>query len=215
LQETVNVKWNLAKRTIQICELCGEAWLLTGRRAMPAIISATFLAWQSLYPRSPACISLKAFCRKIGVPCSTSVRLRVREMRKLLLTLAQALPWLIHRHVSLDSVAKFIDEVLSNQRLLLQQLVSQDSQAPRVQGDSPVLLNTTDVALVEAKCGNPAQSFLLPPCIVAPKKPPLEEPERCQQPFSNEISEAEIEQYIRTPEEVEEILRLQAAILNY
>ena len=207
------MKWNLAKRTIQICELCGEAWLLTGRRPMPAIIAATFLAWQSLYPRSPICVSLKSFCRNSGNPYSTSVRARVHEMRKLLLALAQTLPWLIHRRLSLLSVVKFIDEVLSNQMLLLRQLASQDSQMLQVQSDSPVLLNTTNIDVFKTECGNPAPSLLLPPCILAPKKPSLE-PERCQQPFSNEISEAEIEQYIRTPEEVEEIQRFQAAILN-
>ncbi|XP_069039160.1 transcription factor IIIB 50 kDa subunit [Lepisosteus oculatus] len=110
----------LSDWAVKLVELAGEAWLSTGRRPVPILTAATYLAWLSLRP-CPARhrISLSKFCKLAGVPLPPPAVKRVSELRHTLCRLGKELPWLNGSQLDSRTVVNHGKDILKYRQILL------------------------------------------------------------------------------------------------
>lgn len=211
-------------RTIQVVELASETWLVTGRHPIPIVTAAAYLAWQSLCPAGRLTCTLSQFCKLAGTDLPPPAHQRLKELHNILLRMASELSWLRVLKVNKKSVAKYIADLLQHRRLLLQTAFhTGDSTADDSAGDSTAAaeaLQTVDTETEgsphtgeKRKCSN-KRPPLLPPCLLNPRKK-LRTTTSCSElsvTGDEPISDSEIEQYLRTPEEKERFSRAQACL---
>ncbi|NXT68596.1 BRF2 factor, partial [Chaetops frenatus] len=226
-QPTANVpapfledKEKLLARTMAIVELASEAWLVTGRHPVPIITAAAFLAWQSLRPSPRLSCPLARFCRLAGVDLPPPAHLRLKELLEILLGMASQLSWLRGFNLDKKTVVKHIGDLLQHRVFLLKNAFSQ--QDGEEQQDTAPSQGSPDQASPgqaspgqnsERGCpsagkqqrGGPLRP-LLPPCLIHPRKRlrPAAPSAPASAPTGDEpISDTEIEQYLRSPQEVQ------------
>ncbi|NXB89289.1 BRF2 factor, partial [Vidua chalybeata] len=225
-------KEQLLARTMAIVELASETWLVTGRHPVPVVTAAAFLAWQSLRPGPRLCCPLARFCRLAGVDLPPPAHLRLRELLEILLGMASQLSWLRGFRLDKRTVVKHIGDLLQHRLLLLKRAFSQqDGQgqqdtAPGQGSGSQGSLDkgsgsqgsldkdSGSQGSLDKESGCPwagkqqrggSLRPLLPPCLIHPRKRPR--PAAPSAPAvaltgDEPISDSEIEQYLRSPEEI-------------
>ncbi|NXC08703.1 BRF2 factor, partial [Orthonyx spaldingii] len=228
-------KEKLLARTMGIVELASEAWLVTGRHPVPVVMAAAFLAWQSLRPGPRLSCPLAQFCRLAGVDLPPPAHLRLKELLEILLGMASQLSWLRSFRLDKKTVVKHIGDLLQHRAFLLKNAFSQQhgeeqhSTAPGqgalgqysvgpvslAQGSPSSAVVAQDKGCPSARKQQPGGTLrpLLPPCLLHPRKrlrsaapsapdsaPTGDEP----------ISDTEIEQYLRSPEEVQAFRKAKA-----
>ncbi|NWX94052.1 BRF2 factor, partial [Nothoprocta pentlandii] len=115
----VEDKEQMVTRTLQVVELAGDTWLVTGRHPVPVVTAAAFLAWQSLRPAARLACTLARFCRAAGVEVPPPAPLRLKELHDVLLRMAAQLAWLRVLHLDKKTVVKHLGDILQHRVFLL------------------------------------------------------------------------------------------------
>ncbi|XP_069733782.1 transcription factor IIIB 50 kDa subunit isoform X2 [Phaenicophaeus curvirostris] len=214
----VEDKEKLVARTMQIVELASETWLVTGRHPIPIVTAAAFLSWQSLQPAARLTCTLARFCKLAGVDLAPPARLRLKELLEILLRMASQLAWLRVLHVDKKTVVKHIGDLLQHRIFLLknafcledeaQQCATAPGEGERSPGSPPA----AGGAAQKESCPSEEQRQregssrpLLPPCLINPRKrlrTAALSASDCATTGDEPISDSEIEQYLRGPEEI-------------
>ncbi|NWR36502.1 BRF2 factor, partial [Tachuris rubrigastra] len=202
-------KEKLVARTMGIVELASETWLVTGRHPVPVVTAAAFLAWQSLQPRARLSCPLARFCRVAGVDLPPPAHLRLKELLEILLGMASQLAWLRGFHLDKKTVVKHVGDLLQHRLFLLKNAFCQEGGEEQQHGQdstgqgsasSPPMAQDKGCPLA-GKCPRP----LLPPCLIHPRKRLRSAAPSAPDPAvtgDEPISDSEIEQYLRSPEEI-------------
>ncbi|XP_048186424.1 transcription factor IIIB 50 kDa subunit [Perognathus longimembris pacificus] len=211
-------KDKMLSRTLQLVELADETWLVTGRHPLPVITAAAFLAWQSLRPAHRLTCSLAQFCKVASVDLPYPAASRLQELLAVLLRMAEQLAWLHILKLDKRSVVKHIGDLLQHRHLLIRmafregtaQVESQEELQGQQQRreEEEVGDNPSDVPNGK-RPASPA--LLLPPCMLKPPKRIHSASSISTVTGDENISDSEIEQYLRTPQEVRDFQRAQAA----
>ncbi|NWT76613.1 BRF2 factor, partial [Prunella himalayana] len=194
-------KEKLVARTMAMVELAGETWLVTGRHPVPVVVAAAFLAWQSLRPGPRLSCPLARFCRLAGVQLPPPAHLRLRELQDVLLAMASQLSWL--RGFRLDR--KTVDSL------------NKDSPGQGTPGQpspcSPAVPQQQGSPSAGQQQRGGTLRPLLPPCLIHPRKRlRAAAPSAAGAALTGDepISDSEIEQYLRSPEEIRAFSRAKA-----
>ncbi|XP_012892655.1 PREDICTED: transcription factor IIIB 50 kDa subunit-like [Dipodomys ordii] len=212
----VEDKDKMLSRTLQLVELANETWLVTGRHPLPIITAAAFLAWQSLQPSHRLTCSLARFCKLANVDLPYPAASRLQELLAVLLQMAEQLAWLQILKLDKRSVVKHIDDLLQHRHLLIR-MAFRDGTAEvesqeELQGQQQEQEEVEDNSLDKPKGKRPASpALLLPPCMLKPPKRIHSTSPVSTVTGDENISDSEIEQYLRTPQEVRDFQRAQAA----
>lgn len=216
----VEDKEKMLSRTLQLVELADETWLVTGRHPLPVITAATFLAWQSLRPSDRLTCSLARFCKLANVDLPYPASSRLQELLTVLLRMAEQLAWLQVLKLDKRSVVKHIGDLLQHRHMLVRKAF-RDGTAEmdpgeelqgQGQGQGPEEEDVGSSSLELPVVKRPASpALLLPPCMLKPPKRVCPTPPVSTVTGDEDISDSEIEQYLRTPQEVRDFQKAQAA----
>lgn len=212
----VEDKDKMLSRTLQLVELANETWLVTGRHPLPIITAATFLAWQSLRPSGRLTCSLAQFCKLANVDLPYPAASRLQELLAVLLRMASQLAWLQVLKLDKRTVVKHIGDLLQHRHMLVRMAfrdgpaeVETHKQEQREQAQREEAGDGTCDLPKRKRPASPAP--LLPPCMLKPPKRTHPPPPVSVVTGDENISDSEIEQYLRTPQEVRDFERAQAA----
>ncbi|XP_029459756.1 transcription factor IIIB 50 kDa subunit [Rhinatrema bivittatum] len=208
----------VVERTLQIVELAGETWLVTGRHPVPIITAAAYLAWQSLRPMERLTCTLPRFCKLADVDLPPPAQQRLKEIHSILLKLASQLSWLNVLSINKKTVVQHVGDILQHRSFLLKKSLqdyaaaTQDKSQTMAAKDLGNSAMAGDIAEADGQCKNQkaaTKRCFLPPCLTNPKKRPRTAVATAEQVFTGEedISDSEIELYLRTPREMEEFQR--------
>ncbi|MCI4388448.1 hypothetical protein PGIGA_G00086030 [Pangasianodon gigas] len=197
----------LLQRSTALLELATDVWLVTGRQPLPLLTACVYVAWQSLKPMARMKYTLNKFCEIARLPklkqtCATrrdTAARRVSEIREALCKLGRVLPWLRGGAVEPGSVCTLVDDILSYRRTLMLQAVRNCELEEAAEEQNAA-------SSEEAHWGK--RHLFLPPSARNAKRPRPNSPEPDVIGDGN-ISDTEIESYIRSPEEVKLYLEVQ------
>lgn len=215
----VEDKEKMLSRTLQLVELADETWLVTGRHPLPVITAAAFLAWQSLKPSDRLTCSLARFCKLANVDLPYPASSRLQELLAVLLRMAEQLAWLQVLKLDKRSVVKHIGDLLQHRHTLLRKAFREGTAEVQAQKELQEQgqgqgqgkeVGSSSFDLPEGK-RSASPALLLPPCMLKPPKRVCPTPPVCTVTGDENISDSEIEQYLRTPQEVRDFQRAQAA----
>ncbi|KAM8972337.1 transcription factor IIIB 50 kDa subunit [Pelodytes ibericus] len=194
------------ERTLQTVELASDTWLVTGRHPIPIVTAAAYLSWQSLKPFPRLSCTFACFCKLSDVDLPPPATKRLKELQDIFLKLAAQLPWLKVLSLNKKSVVQHLGDILKHRAYLLRRSLAA-SQTESV----------TTETLTSSTAQSSATPPFLPPCLTNPKKRNYHKafPQGRQDLTGDEdISDSEIEQYLRTPAEMEEFQKAQAGALG-
>lgn len=258
-EELAESSWDLNRRAVALVELAADAWIMTGRRPIPVMMAAVYLAWQSLKPNKLRLrYSLDKFCQIAKVKKHKVAMRRVMEMKEVLCKLGKEVPW--HREpVTPDSVLQQVEDILKNRYALLRRALRTHEEALLAEcqtscGDSAMEDSVSshvsesveenqnessqeryemsaDRTLAPGRGSDgehsapephgdaeerpdPPQNWgkrvlFAPPCVTNPKKRRAAPPEMKEVTGDEEISDSEIDSYIRTPREARDFALMQ------
>ncbi|OCT86700.1 hypothetical protein XELAEV_18020389mg [Xenopus laevis] len=194
----------VSERTVQTVELAYETWLVTGRHPIPMITAAAYISWQSFQPSRRLSCSLSRFCKLSDVDMPPPSTIRLKELQETLIKLAYHLPWLKILSLNRKNIVQHLGDLLKHRALLLRRALAV-TEAELSKGteasSSTDQLNSTLV--------------FLPPCVSNPKKRSRSVAFPCGDldiTGDEEISDSEIEQYLRTPAEMKDYQQVQSCI---
>uniref|UniRef100_A0A3Q3JS70 BRF2-like C-terminal domain-containing protein n=2 Tax=Monopterus albus TaxID=43700 RepID=A0A3Q3JS70_MONAL len=242
---------DLTRCAVALVELAADSWIVTGRKPVPIIMAAVYLAWQSLRPTKQRLkTSLEKFCQIAKVNKYRPAVKRIAEIKEALCKLGKEIPW-VREAVTPDNVVQHVEDILQHRYALLRRAMRthQDAlQEGRKAGFDNSLTEETDSVqsseLVEQtpnsssvkQCepneegapqprdgdNNPCtvselhsgpherndvelnwgkRVLFAPPCVIRAKRRRVEQPELQDVTGDEEISDSEIDSYIRTPQE--------------
>ncbi|XP_070780778.1 transcription factor IIIB 50 kDa subunit [Enoplosus armatus] len=246
---------DLTKRAVALVELAADTWIVTGRKPIPIMMAAIYLAWQSLKPNKQRLkFSLDKFCQIAKVNKHKPALKRITEIKEVLCKLGKEIPW-VREAVTPDNVVLQVEDILKHRYALLRralrthedallaecpasdedslikeaaapsqisELVEETPNAssveeckPNAEGaqqpgdgdDNPCTV--TELHSDSQESQDPAPNWgkrvlFAPPCVIHAKKRRVEQPELKDVTGNEEISDSEIESYIRTPREARE-----------
>lgn len=240
---------DLTKRAVALVELAADSWIVTGRKPVPIIMAAMYLAWQSLKPtKTRLKFSLEKFCQMAKVKKHKPAVRRISEMKEVLCKLGREIPW-VREAVTPDNVMRQVEDILQNRHALMRMAMRTHNEALAEQ-EAEALAQQEAEALAEqeASCKDPApaspqsqtsdlaetsaqtdlstvtkpqeepnwgkRALFAPPCVVHAKRRRVEQPELKEVTGDEEISDSEIDSYIRTPREARDFARTQSILSN-
>ncbi|NWR58845.1 BRF2 factor, partial [Bucorvus abyssinicus] len=239
-QPTANVpapfvedKEKMVARTLQVVELASETWLVTGRHPIPIVTAAAYLAWQSLRPSARLTCTFARFCKLAGVDLPPPAHLRLKELLEILLRMASQLTWLRVFDMDKKTVVKHIGDLLQHRIFLLKNAFSrgkeeEEKEKEKEEEEQPVAApgegSPGSLAAGGAVPGQgspsggkrwseDSQQPLLPPCLINPRKrlrTAAPSPSDAAVTGNEPISDSEIEQYLRGPEEIRALRKAKA-----
>lgn len=110
---------DLTKRTVALVELAADSWIVTGRKPVPIMMAATYLAWQSLKPNKyRLSFTLSKFCQIAKMKSLRPALKRVAEIKEVLCKLANEIPWL-RQTVTPGNVLQLVEDILKYRFALL------------------------------------------------------------------------------------------------
>jgi transcription initiation factor TFIIIB Brf1 subunit/transcription initiation factor TFIIB len=112
----------LEERVAQIISLEKECWLIEGRSPVHIIFAATFLAWKSLKPYERSKVKLTEFCKRVNIEYKHTTCERVTELFNALKTLASKIPGKKNLNITKTNIAVYITEILEYQNSLIYDL---------------------------------------------------------------------------------------------
>ncbi|KAM4675573.1 transcription factor IIIB 50 kDa subunit isoform 1-T2 [Discoglossus pictus] len=183
------------ERTLQTVELASETWLVTGRHPIPIITAAAYLSWQSLKPSHRLSCTLARFCKLCETDLPPPAKKRQKEIEDNLLKLAAQLPWLKVVSLNKKNVLHYMGDILKHRTYLLRKIL-EPAEKDKLAKEAESTSSTPQ---------EPAVTPFLPPCLTNKRKRSKEYPRGPQDLTGDEdISDSEIDQYLRTPAEIEE-----------
>ncbi|XP_032442130.1 transcription factor IIIB 50 kDa subunit [Xiphophorus hellerii] len=239
----------LTKRAVALVELAGDSWIVTGRRPLPIMMAATYLAWQSLNPNKHRLrLSLDKFCHLAKVQKRNPAVTRITELKEVLCKLGRELPW-VRETVTQDDVVRLVGDILEHRHTLLTRALRTHETAMQADCSQASALNfpteevapsqrsesrdqTADASSVVQLCptdrmenqeGDDSHQtedpepnwgkrvLFAPPCVIHAKRR-REEPPVLNVTGDEEISDSEIDSYIRTPQEARDFALMQKAV---
>ncbi|XP_069474060.1 transcription factor IIIB 50 kDa subunit [Ambystoma mexicanum] len=208
----------VVERTLLIVEVASDTWLVTGRHPIPIITAAAYLAWQSLHPASRLMCPFRKFCALAEIDQPPPSPPRLKELYSVLTRLGLQLPWLKMLPINAKTVVQNLGDILRHRNFLLKQSLEVDTGKLGLENDScpdyveNMSLETQgpseDLARNVGKRVKSHKSLVkrpfLPPCLENPSKRLLTQPLSEGQVVTGdeEISDNEIEQCLRTEEEM-------------
>ncbi|XP_072213244.1 transcription factor IIIB 50 kDa subunit [Excalfactoria chinensis] len=212
----VEDKEAMLARTMQVVELASETWLVTGRHPIPIVTAAAFLSWQSLQPSARLTCTFTQFCKAAGIDLPPPARLRLKELYDILLRMAAELAWLKVLNLDKKTVVKYIGDLLQHRIFLLKNAfcaVDEEEQQRAAQAEDsssnpPAAAGTALDKGCSAEGKQKAEGSrrpLLPPCLLHPRKRLRTAALSASDAAitgDEPISDSEIEQYLRDPEEI-------------
>lgn len=221
----------MVARTLQVVELASETWLVTGRHPIPIVTAAAFLAWQSLRPSARLTCTFARFCKLAEVDLPPPAHLRLKELLEILLRMASQLAWLRVFDLDKKTVVKHIGDLLQHRIFLLKNAFSQgkEDEEEKEKEEQPVAAPGEGSPGSSLAAGGAApgqgcpsggkrwcedsQRPLLPPCLLNPRKrlrTAAPSPSEAAVTGDEPISDSEIEQYLRDPEEIRALRKAKA-----
>lgn len=222
----------LTKRALALVELAADSWIVTGRRPVPIMMAATYLAWQSLQPtKLRHKMTLEKFCQLAKVEANRPAAKRVSEIKAMLCKLGSAIPW-EKQEITPNNVVLQVEDILKYRFALLRNALKSYEDSVKkdlCQFDAPVETVASKIPQGEASldtesstakslqqtesvddsCDEPnwgKRMLFAPPCVVKPKKRKREQSNQMEITGDEEISDNEISSYIRTPQEVQDLV---------
>lgn len=220
---------DLTKRALSLVELAAETWIVTGRRPVPVMMAATYLSWQSLRPtKLRQKITLEKFCQIAKVDKNRPAMKRVSEMKRMLCKFGNGIPWKT-QEVTPNNVVQHVEDILNYRFTLLRNALTsyEDSVKVELQQCNSKIIPEGKSSTAEESCTaesdpqahDPSVSSddtnwgkrvpFAPPCVVKVKKRKREQSNQMEVTGNEEISDSEISLYIRTPQEVRNIVKNQ------
>uniref|UniRef100_A0A3B5L0H3 Transcription factor IIIB 50 kDa subunit n=1 Tax=Xiphophorus couchianus TaxID=32473 RepID=A0A3B5L0H3_9TELE len=225
----------LTKRAVALVELAGDSWIVTGRRPLPIMMAATYLAWQSLNPNKHRLrLSLDKFCHLAKVQKRNPAVTRITELKEVLCKLGRELPW-VRETVTQDDVVRLVGDILEHRHTLLTRALrthetamqevapSQRSESRDQTADASSVVQLCPPDRMENQEGDDSHQtedlepnwgkrvLFAPPCVIHAKRR-REEPPVLNVTGDEEISDSEIDSYIRTPQEARDFALMQKAV---
>lgn len=238
---------DLSKRAVALVELAADSWIVTGRRPIPIMMAAIYLAWQSLKPiKLRLKSSLDKFCQIAKVNKHKRALKRITEMKEVLCKLGKEIPW-VKEAVTPDNVLQQVEDILKHRYALLRRALRthEDALLAECQAsceDSPTeetAPSHTSAFVEQSPIGSSVEQrepntersqqpgdgsdslctepelhsdgeetqnwgkrvLFAPPCVIHAKKRRVQQPELKDVTGDEEISDSEIDSYIRTPRE--------------
>lgn len=254
-EELAESSWDLTNRAVALVELAADAWIVTGRRPIPVMMAAVYLAWQSLKPNKLRLrYSLDKFCQIAKVNKHKIAMRRVMEMKEVLCKLGKEVPWQ-REPVTPDNVLQQVEDILKNRYALLRRALRTHEEALLAECQTSGDDSATEESVSESVEENQNESsqehcemntdgtlapgsgsdgehsapephgdaeerpdqpqnwgkrtLFAPPCVTNPKKRRAEPPEMKEVTGDEEISDSEIDSYIRTPREARDFALMQ------
>ncbi|XP_030598777.1 transcription factor IIIB 50 kDa subunit [Archocentrus centrarchus] len=249
---------DLTKRAVALVELAADSWIVTGRKPIPIMMAATYLAWQSLKPNKHRLkFSLDKFCQIAKVKKLKPAMKRVAEIKEVLCKLGKEIPW-VGGAMTPNNVIQQVECILQHRYALLRRAMRthedallEESQASCAE---PPLEETASSQISECVDQTPVTSVVkqngsnangkeqpgdgdnnphalpehsatqesqdppgnwgkrvlfAPPCVIHPKKRRVDQREHKDVTGDEEISDSEIDSYIRTPREARDFALMQ------
>lgn len=224
----------MTKRAVALVELAADSWIVTGRRPVPIMMAAIYLAWQSLKPTKHRLrLTLDKFCQIAKVKSQKPALMRITEMKEVLCKLGNEIPWL-RGGVTLDNVVHQVEDIIKYRYALLRRALRTHEEAllAECEDTAPSLITEEQRPNVEQRelntetsqqggddreptgpepCGDSEEAtatqnwgkraLFAPPCVIHAKKRRVQQPELTDITGDEEISDSEIDSYIRTPRE--------------
>lgn len=220
---------DLTKRALSLVELAAETWIVTGRRPAPVMMAATYLSWQSLQPtKLRQKMTLEKFCQIAKVDKNRPAMKRVSEMKTMLCKFGNEIPWKT-REVTPNNVVQHVEDILNYRFTLLRNTLKSYEDSVKVE-----LQQCNSTTTPEGNCSSVKESCtaesdprdhdangssnetnwgksvpFAPPCVVNVKKRKWEQSDQTEVTGNEEISDSEISLYIRTPQELRNIVKNQ------
>ncbi|KAM9338113.1 transcription factor IIIB 50 kDa subunit [Symphorus nematophorus] len=219
---------DLTKRAVALVELAADTWIVTGRQPIPIMMAGIYLAWQSLKPNKQRLkFSLDRFCQVAKVKKQKTALKRIAEMKEVLCKLGKEIPW-VTEEVTPDNVVQQVTDILKHRYTLLRRALKTHEDAQLAKCQDFLTPNASSVEQCEPNTekaqrnGNdnlftvpelhsdtqqspdPAPNWgkrvlFAPPCVVHAKRRRVQQPELQDVTGDEEISDSEIDSYIRTP----------------
>ncbi|XP_040012535.1 transcription factor IIIB 50 kDa subunit [Xiphias gladius] len=241
---------DLTKRAVALVELAADSWIVTGRKPIPIMMAAIYLAWQSLKPTKHRLkFSLDKFCQVAKVNKHKPALKRITEIKEVLCKLGKEIPW-IREAVTPDNVVRQVEDILQHRYALLRRALrthedallvkcqascedslteeaeeslssssveqrqpnAKSAKQPEDRDDNPCTVSEPHSDTQESQ--DPAPNWgkrvlFAPPCVTLAKKRRVEQPELKDVTGDEEISDSEIDSYIRTPREARDFALMQ------
>lgn len=172
--------------------------MIEGRTPVHIIFAAAFLAWKSVEPYDRRKVKLTDFCRKIGIDCKHTTSQRVTELFNAIKTLATNAPDLRGREITKNNIGIYLDRILEYKSSLIYDF----NQKMKKRNDFKSVGATDDnmFSFFKRKFKENDES-----------NPNHNESVNGDQ----EISDSEIESYLRNPKEVKYIKKLKSIAKAY
>ncbi|XP_053573723.1 transcription factor IIIB 50 kDa subunit [Bombina bombina] len=207
------------ERTLQVVELASDTWLVTGRQPIPIITAAAYLSWRSLNPSCRMSCSINQFCKLSETELPPPAKKRKKEIEDNLLKLAIHLPWLKVLSVNKKNVVQHLGDILKHRVYLLRQTLT---AAEKSATETKTLTMDTEESTTSTGTPSPAHQHketpvmpFLPPCLTEKRKYVKAFSKGPQDITGDEdISDSEIEQYLRTQAEVDTFLQVKDAMVK-
>ncbi|KFP60851.1 Transcription factor IIIB 50 kDa subunit, partial [Cariama cristata] len=197
----VEDKEKMVARTMQIVELASETWLVTGPHPSP-------------HPAARLTCTFARFCKLAGVDLPPPAHLRLKELLDILLRMASQLAWLRVFNMDKKTVVKHIGDLLQHRIFLLLLknafcLEDEEEQHDAAPGEgspgSPPAAQEEGCPSEGKRQREDGPRPLLPPCLINPRKRLRTAALSASDSAitgDEPISDSEIEQYLRGPEEI-------------
>lgn len=238
-EEMAETSKDLTKRAVALVELAADSWIVTGRKPIPVMMAAIYLAWQSLKPNKQRLkFSLDKFCQMAKVNKNNAASRRINEIKEVLCKLGKEIPW-VREAVTPDNVARHVEDILQHRYALLRRAMRTQEDALLAECQSNFVDSLTEErappqSLLEEPALNPERTekpvdgdeehsdesqepapnwgervLFAPPCVINAKRKREEQEEFEDVNGDEDISDSEIDLYIRTPQEVRDFARTQ------
>lgn len=202
------------------------------------MMATIYLAWQSLNPNKLRLkFTLEKFCQLANVQKHKPAMTRITELKEALCKLGKEIPWL-DKTVTPANVIQLVGDILEHRYVLLSKALRthEDTMQAEQQSSPPSgetlqisdrVDQTAPASSVEQLCfrnerENQAEEgdgprreanwgkrlLFAPPCVIHAKKRRVEQP-MLEVTGDEEISDSEIDLYLRTPQEVREFAQTQ------